>query len=300
MSARASSSRFPLFAFRLLMRAWRAWAALGRRRHWRVGVAVGPLMPNVAASGSAQGSPQSPLRRVLVVEDDRDMAFAIRRNLEADGYCVELASDGASAISRAELSRPHVIVLDVMIPPPDGWTVLLTLRDRGADVPILLLTARGQLADKVRGFDLGADDYLTKPFSVRELMSRIAALIARQERALRVAVNGVRTTGPTRFSIGEVVVDVTRRSVTGPRGPIPLTPKAFDLLIALARREEGLATRRELMREVWGYAEDVETRTLDVHVAELRRRLESVPAEPRYVLTVWKTGYRLVGVRSSG
>lgn len=228
------------------------------------------------------------------------MAFALRRNLEADGYLVELAGDGATAISRAQYSRPDVIVLDVMIPPPDGWTVLRTLRDRGDDVPILLLTARGHLADKVHGFDLGADDYVTKPFSVRELVSRIAALIARQERALRVATGDGRPAGPTRFYLGDALIDATRRSVSGPRGPIPLTPKAFDLLMALARRDGDLASRKELMREVWGYAEDIETRTLDVHIAELRRRLEPVPSDPRHVLTVWKTGYRLAGVLSEG
>lgn len=255
-------------------------------------------MPNVSPSVASQEPTPGAFRRVMVVEDDRDMAFAIRRNLEADGYSVELVGDGEAAISRVQLSHPHVLVLDVMIPPPDGWEVLRILRERGDDVPILLLTARGHLADKVRGFELGADDYVTKPFSVRELMSRIAALIARQERALRVATSEMRTPGVMHFLLGDAVIDVSRRSIVGPRGPIPLTPKAFDLLIALARRGGELVGRKELMREVWGYAEDVETRTLDVHIAELRRRLEPVPSEPRYVLTVWKTGYRLAGLRS--
>ncbi len=253
-------------------------------------------MPNVSAPVTAQDATSAALRRVMVVEDDRDMAFAIQRNLEADGYSVELVGDGEAALSRVPLCQPHVIVLDIMIPPPDGWEVLRVLRERGDDVPILLLTARGHLADKVRGFELGADDYVTKPFSVRELKSRIAALIARQERALRVASSELRAPLPMHFLLGDAVIDVSRRLIVGPRGPIPLTPKAFDLLIALARRGGELVGRKDLMREVWGYAEDVETRTLDVHIAELRRRLERVPSEPRHVLTVWKTGYRLAGL----
>jgi DNA-binding response OmpR family regulator len=164
-----------------------------------------------------------------------------------------------------------------MLPGTDGFRVLETLRREGVTTPILVLTALGDEADKVRGLQDGADDYVTKPFALKELLARVAALLRRA---------GGKASGPIVF--GAVVVDPTTRVVTRDGRAVPLRPKEFDLLGALLRREGRVATRMELLREVWGYHESVLSRTLDTHVGELRRKLEPDPAEPRHILTVWE------------
>jgi DNA-binding response OmpR family regulator len=228
------------------------------------------------------------MRRILVVEDNPDLAFGLRNNLEIEGYEVAVAHDGTTALSQAEQFSPDLIVLDLGIPDPDGFRVLRTLRDRGDDVPVMILSAAGEETAKVRGLRIGADDFVTKPFSILELLARIEALLRRPRpsRAEPVAV----VTRAERF--GDVVVDLDSRSVTVRGKVADLTPRAFDLLAALVRRRGSVVTRAELMRDVWGHRTEIASRTVDTHIADIRKEIEEDPADPKHLVTVWKTGYR--------
>jgi two-component system, OmpR family, alkaline phosphatase synthesis response regulator PhoP len=225
------------------------------------------------------------MTRILVVEDNPDLAYGLRNNLEIEGYDVDVVDDGTQGLARARASGPDLIILDLMLPGMDGYRVLRALRDDGRRMPILILTARGEEADKVRGLRLGADDYVTKPFGVLELLARVEALLR------RTAPPGESPGPPDQFGAVEVIP--ASRTVTRDGRPVALTPKEFDLLVALLRRGGAVATRMELLTEVWGYSAAVLSRTVDTHVAELRRKLESDPAAPRHILTVRKAGYRL-------
>jgi DNA-binding response OmpR family regulator len=227
--------------------------------------------------------------RVLIVEDNRNLAHGLLTNLEFEGHRAEIATDGESGLRRARSGEHDIVVLDLMLPGLDGFRVLETLRREGNPIPVLVLTARGDEADKVRGLERGADDYVTKPFALRELLARVAALLRRS--ATRGPGATPQPAEPIRF--GDVELDPAAREVRRAGAPIPLRPKEYDLLHALARREGRLAERGELLREVWGYHESVLSRTLDTHIGELRRKLEEDPGAPRYILTVRKAGYRL-------
>jgi two-component system response regulator MtrA len=173
-----------------------------------------------------------------------------------------------------------------MLPGLDGYEVLRAIRtrDAGRRTPVIILSARAEEADKVRGFKLDADQYVTKPFGVLELLERVASVLRRSARDAGGAADE---------GFGDVRIDVSRRVVTRAGAEVPLSPKAFELLLALVRRQGAVASRHELLREVWGYGAAVVSRTVDTHVAELRRKLETDPAEPRHIVTVWKIGYRL-------
>jgi DNA-binding response OmpR family regulator len=225
---------------------------------------------------------------ILIVEDNDDLARGLANNLEIDGFNVEIVRDGTRGLERARLSHPDLIILDLMLPGMDGYRVLSSLRDRADDVPVLILTARTEEKDKVRGFREGADDYVTKPFGLLELIGRVHALIRRSKTA-RDRIE--RTEPPFKFGNVEVVPGTHDVFVDG--SPVSLRPKEYELLIALFRRRGSVVGRLELLREVWGYGEDVVSRTVDTHVGELRRKLERDPAEPRHIITVRKTGYRL-------
>ncbi|HEX5830987.1 MAG TPA: response regulator transcription factor [Gemmatimonadaceae bacterium] len=228
------------------------------------------------------------MTRILLVEDNPDLAFGLKTGLEIEGYEVQTAEDGPTGLRLALESEPDLVILDLMLPGMDGYRVLRSLREGGSEVPVLILTARGEEADKVLGFRIGADDYVVKPCGVLELLARVAALLRRAGRHARdenPALNAVE-------KFGAVEVSEARRLVTKASQPVALTPKEFDLLLALIRRRGAVATRVELLREVWGHRAEVATRTVDIHVAELRRKLEDDPAEPRHILTVWKAGYR--------
>jgi DNA-binding response OmpR family regulator len=227
------------------------------------------------------------MSRVLVVEDNVDLAFGLRNNLEIEGYEVEIAGNGPAGLEQARRAKPDLLILDLMLPGLDGFRLLKALREDGLAMPVLILTARGEEADKVRGLKLGADDYVTKPFGVLELLARVEALLRRG----RPPAGGTLPKEPQAF--GDVTVVPGTRTVTRAGAPVELAPKEFDLLLALIAREGAVASRLELMREVWGYDDAVITRTIDTHVAELRRKLETDPAAPRHILTVRKIGYRL-------
>ncbi len=229
------------------------------------------------------------MARVLVVEDNADLAYGLRNNLEIEGHAVEVASDGRAGLEAARTHDPDLMILDLMLPELDGYRVLQSLRAEGRNVPVLILTARGEEADKVLGFRMGADDYVTKPFGVLELLARVEALLR------RVSQNGSAgaPTGPEVERFGDVEVDPAARCVFRGGVEVPLTPKEFDLLLALVRRRGAVASRLGLMREVWGHRAAVASRTVDTHIAELRRKLEDEPSSPRHILTVHKAGYRL-------
>jgi two-component system, OmpR family, alkaline phosphatase synthesis response regulator PhoP len=227
------------------------------------------------------------LTRLLVIEDNENLAFGLRNNLEIEGYEVEVALTGEEGIALARSTRPALIVLDLMLPGVDGLRVLRTIRTAGYDSPVLVLTARGEEVDKVRALKLGADDYVTKPFGVLEVLARIEALLRRTNRGRE------REEGPTLERAGDIAVERATHSVSLRGAPVELSPKEYDLLVALLRRRGAVATRLELLREVWGYDSSVMTRTVDAHVASLRRKLEEDAANPTRLLTVRKAGYRL-------
>jgi len=237
---------------------------------------------------STTDSLSTTMPRILIVEDNPDLAYGLRTGLEIEGYEVQVAEDGETGLDRAQSWTPDLVMLDLMLPGMDGYRVLKTLREGGSDVPVLILTARGEEADKVLGFRLGADDYVTKPCGVLELLARVGALLRRSRLAEHRASAA---DGLERF--GVVEINPASRTVTKEGTPVALSPKEFDLLVSLVRRRGAVASRVDLLREVWGHRVEVMTRTVDIHIAELRRKLEDDPSQPRHILTVWKAGYRL-------
>lgn len=227
------------------------------------------------------------MSEILLVEDNPDLAYGLRNNLEIEGYDVTVAADGEVGLQRALELDPSLVILDLMLPKLDGYRVLRAIREAGSQVPVLILTAKGEEADKVLGFRMGADDYVTKPFGVLELLARVRAVLRRTRNGNGMAYPA----DGDRF--GEVEVDTRARTVLKAGEPVSLTPKEFDLLVALLRRHGAVASRLELMKEVWGHRAAVVSRTVDTHVAELRRKLEDDASNPRHILTVWKAGYRL-------
>lgn len=223
--------------------------------------------------------------RILLVEDNPDLADGVEYNLRLEGYDVRIADDGRKAIEQARAWHPDLVLLDLMLPEIDGYQVLRSIRQNGSSVPVIILSARGEEADKVRGFRLDADQYVTKPFSIVELLERVAALLRRSSKTESPA--------PSEVTFGDVIIDLGARTVIRSGAPCALTPKAYELLLALLKRDGAVAGRNELLKEVWGYGAFIMTRTVDSHIAELRRKLEENPAEPRHIVTVWKVGYRL-------
>jgi two-component system response regulator MtrA len=224
--------------------------------------------------------------RILIVEDERNLALGLRVNLEVEGYDVAVAETGEAALAEVSSRLPDLVLLDLMLPGIDGYEVLSTLRSRGVDAPILILSARAEEIDKVRGFRAGADDYVTKPFGVMELVLRVHAL-------LRRATPGGAHTQRSLLRFDDIEVDASRRLVRRGGEEVALTPRAFELLVALLVNSDRPMSRHELLRTVWGYDASVTTRTVDAHVAELRRKLEREPSEPRHIVTVHKVGYRI-------
>jgi DNA-binding response OmpR family regulator len=227
------------------------------------------------------------MSRILVVEDNANLAYGLSTSLELEGHQVAVARDGAEGLRAARQHAPDLVILDLMLPEMDGYRVLKALREEGSEVPVLILTARGAESDKVLGFRLGADDYVTKPFGLLELLARVGALLRRASRPAPAEA------GEAVVTIGEIEVSPAQRAVRRRGAEVPLTPKEFDLLMALVRRKGTVAGRLELLAEVWGHRAAVMTRTVDMHVAQLRRKLEDDPADPRHIVTVWKAGYRI-------
>ena len=223
--------------------------------------------------------------RVLVVEDEPEMAMILRDNLEFEGYQVLVAETGEQGLAIAAREHPELILLDLMLPRMSGYELCRKLRSEGVTIPIVMLTARGDEADRIVGLDLGADDYITKPFSVRELLARIRAVLRRAQ---------VHSALPAELRFGNVVVDFRRYEARKGDRPVDLTRKEFGLLRLLAARSGEPVTRDALLNEVWGYDATPTTRTVDNHVASLRAKLEDNPSDPRHLFTVHGVGYKWV------
>ena len=222
------------------------------------------------------------MSKVLVVDDDPGIVKLVRAYLEQDGFQVLAAYDGKKAMQIARHDKPDLVVLDLMLPEMDGWDVCRALR-KESDVPIVMLTARVEESDKLVGLELGADDYVTKPFSPRELVARVRAVLRR--------VQGL-PPKPERISRGDITVDLSRHAVTVGGESVSLTPTEFDLLATLLQDAGRAFTRSQLLEQTQGYAYDGYERTIDVHIKNLRQKIEADPGNPRHIKTVYGVGYK--------
>ncbi len=227
--------------------------------------------------------------KILIVEDEDTLREILKYNLESEGYTVIVADNGLSGLELARSQLPDVIVLDVMLPEIDGFEVCRRLR-QDMTVPILILTAKEEEIDKVLGLELGADDYMTKPFSMRELKARVKAMIRRAE-----MVQPAMTVEETMFQIGDLAIDTSKRSVLLGHIPLNLKPKEFDLLVFLAQNRGHVYSRDTLLERVWDYDYAGGTRTVDVHVRWLREKIETDPSQPKLLITIRGIGYKLEG-----
>ncbi len=226
------------------------------------------------------------LAKLLIIEDEPEMIVALRDNCEFEGFEVLVAGDGIEGLEKALTQRPDVILLDVMLPKMNGLDVCRTLRRRGVLTPIIMLTARGQEPDKVAGLELGADDYVTKPFGIRELMARVRAQLRRASQ-LTPQVDG--------YEFGGIGIDFRKHSATKAGKPLLLSPREFEILRYLVQRRGQIVTREELLDNVWGVSRYLFTRTVDNHIAKLRQKIEAAPADPEYLITVHRIGYKFLG-----
>ena len=231
------------------------------------------------------------MTRILVVEDDRSIRLGLEDTLKAKGYEVTVALRGEHALELARQSRPDLIILDIMLPDIDGFEVCRRIKSASGQLrgtPIIMLTARGSEIDRVRGLELGADDYVTKPFSLMELLARVAAVL---RRAGSSALDP--NDDPTELVIGDAQVDFVRQTATKAGEPVELPSRAYAVLKVFARRRGEVVSREVLLDEAWGYDKYPNTRTVDNHIVKIRRVLEDHPDKPLYLVTVYGAGYRL-------
>jgi len=221
--------------------------------------------------------------KILLVEDEKTLAKALKFNLEKEGFRVEVAFDGEEALNAMSREEPDLVILDLMLPKIDGYEVCRSIR-RSSDVPIIMLTARDEDIDKILGLELGADDYMTKPFNTRELLARIKAILRRTVQQATAARNFIK--------VGDLQIDVIKRKVTVKGREVALTSREFNLLSLLASNPGKVYSREELLEEIWGDDYSGDVRTVDVHIRHLREKIEEFPAEPNIILTVWGAGYK--------
>ena len=224
------------------------------------------------------------MSRILIIEDETPMRTALADLLAAEGYRVLSAADGEAGLQRALEEKPDLILLDVMMPKFDGFSVCAELRRLANDVPVVMLTAKGQIEDRVNGLDVGADDYVVKPFSSEELLARVRALLRRVERKAKALA---------KLKLGEIEIDLVRQTSTGGRKAIQLKAKEFAMLRLLAEAEGEPVSRERFLDVVWGYGAFPTTRTVDNHIASLRAKIEADPESPRWIKTVHGVGYKL-------
>ena len=224
--------------------------------------------------------------KILIVEDDPNILETLKYNLGREGYDTLTAVDGVQALETARTSKPDLIILDIMLPKMSGFEVCRILRKEMA-VPIIMLTARDDEIDKITGLDLGADDYMTKPFSMRELMARVRALLRRMEIKLVIP--------ETTVKFGDVEIDIRHHMITRAGITLNLSPKEFDLLVFLAGNKGLVFSRDQLLEKVWGYEYSGDTRTVDVHIRWLREKIENNSEEPKRLITVRGVGYKFEG-----
>ena len=227
-------------------------------------------------------------RRILVIEDNKDLAHLLEIHLRDLSYEVDLAFDGDKGIAKAEAENYNLIILDLMLPGLDGLEICRRLRTRPRYTPILMLTSKSSELDRVLGLEMGADDYVTKPFSIRELMARVKAIFRRIERVKSDQEAGDQAI----IHAGDLTIDLEKRKVSLKGEPIDFTAKEFDLLLHFAKHPGRVYTRSQLLDEVWGYGHDGYEHTVNSHINRLRAKIEENPAQPRFILTVWGVGYK--------
>lgn len=225
-------------------------------------------------------------RNILVVEDDKNISDLIHMYLVKEGFDVRIAGDGGKALEEFQKKEPDLILLDIMLPVMDGWAVCAKIRET-SKVPIIMLTAKSEDADKLMGFECGADDYLTKPFNILELKARVRALLRRAA--------GVQRSQGSLLTVGKITLNTEERVAIRDGEPVELTAKEYDLIELLMRNPRRVYSRENLMNVVWGYTYAGDYRTVDVHIRRLREKLEENPAEPDHILTKWGVGYYFKG-----
>lgn len=227
--------------------------------------------------------------KILIVEDDRNLSDTLKYNLRKEGYEVVTAADGAEALDVCRKEKPDLVILDIMLPKISGFEVCRILR-KEMIVPILMLTAKAEETDKIVGLEIGADDYMTKPFSLRELLARVRAML-RRARMVETQTESEQAL----IKVGDIEIDVARHLASRGAVTLELTPKEFDLLAFLARNKGFVFNRDQLLEKVWGYDFAGDTRTVDVHIRWLREKIEDNPNEPKLLVTVRGVGYKLEG-----
>ena len=225
------------------------------------------------------------MAKVLIIEDEPNMVLGLKDSCEYEGYEVAVARDGKEGLEKASTEKPDIILLDVMLPLMSGLDVCRTLRNRGFEIPILMLTARGEEMDKVVGLEVGADDYVTKPFSIKELLARVRAHLRRSSKQL-VELES--------FSFGDVELNFKKLTARKGGQALDVSAREFEILRYLIRHRGETVTRDQLLDEVWGYDSTPITRTVDNHIAKLRQKIEQDPSEPRHIVTVHRLGYRFI------
>jgi DNA-binding response OmpR family regulator len=226
-----------------------------------------------------------PMGKILIVEDEPDMVLGLKDNFEFEGYEVVTASDGVTGLERARALKPDLVILDIMLPKLSGLEVCKTLRSEGFQTPIIMLTARGQEIDKVVGLELGADDYVTKPFSIRELLARVRAILRRTDGTKKRL---------QKYRFFDVELDFEAYRAKKGGAPLELSPREFELLRYLIERKGETVSRDKLLEDVWGYESYPSTRTVDTHIAKLRAKIGDSGSDPRYILTIHGVGYKFV------
>lgn len=225
------------------------------------------------------------MAKVLIIEDEPNMILGLKDSCEYEGYEVAVARDGREGLEKAATEKPDIILLDVMLPVMSGLDVCRTLRARGIEAPILMLTARSEETDKVVGLEVGADDYITKPFSIKELLARIRAHLRRARKQVGEMES---------FSFGDVELNFKKYAARKGGQALDLSPREFEILRYLIRHSGEIVTRDQLLDEVWGYESNPITRTVDNHIAKLRQKIEPNPSEPQHIITVHRLGYRFI------
>jgi len=225
------------------------------------------------------------LAKVLIIEDEPNMVIGLKDSCEYEGYEVSVARNGKEGLEKASTEKPDIILLDVMLPLMSGIDVCRTLRTRGIETPIVMLTARGQETDKVVGLEVGADDYVTKPFSIKELLARIRAHLRRASKQV-VEID--------HFTFGDVELNFKKYTARKGGRALELSAREFEILRYLIRRRGEIVTRDQLLDEVWGYVSSPVTRTVDNHIAKLRQKIEQDPSAPKHIITVHRLGYRFI------
>jgi len=226
------------------------------------------------------------LQRILIIEDEQDMVLGLRKNLEWEGFEVVAAGDGEAGLTCALNNSHDLILLDIMLPKLSGLDVCRRLRSRGVNTPVIMLTARGQEIDKVLGLEIGADDYVTKPFSICELLARVRATLRRASR---------QDTESDLYRFGDVELNFGKYQAQRRGQPLELSPREFGMLKYFVQHRGETVTRDQLLDEVWGYDNFPLTRTVDNHIARLRQKIEETPTEPRHIITVHRLGYKFLG-----